>query len=260
MNISHHVHHIEKSTHLFSLLCISLIALYGVAVIFTNKKHKTWPLHRTIYWSIGVFCVWLSVAGPIEQTTFTSHMLCHLLLGMLAPMLLVLSAPIALILRTLKTSYARNLSHFLKSTPIRIFTHPIVTAFLYILGLMLLYTTDLFALMHQHYFIYLLVHFHLFAAGYVFTASIIYIDPTPHRYSYLFRSIVCLITLAAHAILSKYIYANPPIGVSLDQAKIGGMIMYYGGDIIDAVLIYILCYQWFYATRNPAKWSYSINR
>lgn len=29
------------------------------------------------------------------------------------------------------------------------------------------------------------------------------------------------------------------------------MIMYYGGDLIEIALVYILFYQWFKKTRNP---------
>lgn len=39
------------------------------------------------------------------------------------------------------------------------------------------------------------------------------------------------------------------MGVPIDQAKTGGLIMYYGGDAIDLILITILCYQWFKETR-----------
>jgi putative membrane protein len=244
---------------LFSFLCISLLALYLLLVVLSNKHYKKWSSSRTACWFVGMFCLWLSIATPIaKQTSFISHMICHLILGMLAPLLVVLSAPMTLVLRTLKTSQARYLTRLLKSIPIRFLTHPITAALFYIGGLVLLYTTNLFASMHQHFFIYLLVHFHLFLAGYLFTASIIYIDPTPHRYSFLYRSIVCLITLAAHAFLSKYIYAHPPLGVPLDQAETGAMVMYYGGDIIDSVLIYIFCYQWFYATRNTTKYNLSV--
>jgi len=74
-------------------------------------------------------------------------------------------------------------------------------------------------------------------------------DPMPHQVSFLYRAIVLIIALAGHDILSKYIYANPPVGIPLEDAKVGGMIMYYGGDAIDMVIIYILCLQWFKAAR-----------
>ncbi len=58
------------------------------------------------------------------------------------------------------------------------------------------------------------------------------------------------IALACHGILSKYIYVHPAIGVPVAQAKTGSILMYYGGDVIDLILIIILCYQWYKATRQ----------
>ena len=78
----------------------------------------------------------------------------------------------------------------------------------------------------------------------------IYIDPISYRVSFLYRSIVLVMALAGHGILSKYIYAYPPAGVSAKQGELGGMIMYYGGDVIDMVIIYFLCLQW-YRTARP---------
>ncbi len=104
-------------------------------------------------------------------------------------------------------------------------------------------------MMHQNILLHLFIHLHVFIAGYLFTISIIYIDPAPHRYSYRYRAIVLIIALAGHGILSKYIYAYPPTGVVTTQAEIGGMLMYYGGDLIDIILIFIFCLQWFRASR-----------
>jgi putative membrane protein len=77
----------------------------------------------------------------------------------------------------------------------------------------------------------------------------IYIDLTPHRTSFLHRAIVLVIALAGHGILSKFIYIHAPAGVPAEQAELGGMLMYYGGDAIDIVIIFILCWQWYVATR-----------
>jgi putative membrane protein len=77
----------------------------------------------------------------------------------------------------------------------------------------------------------------------------VYIDPTPHRLSYLYRSLVLLFALSAHAILAKHIYAFPPAGVAKQEAEIGGMLMYYGGDAIDLIIIIMLCHQWYRSTQ-----------
>lgn len=253
-NINHIVRIIPQ--FLLALPFVLALIMYIVAVILSTRHHKPWPLYRTVCWSFGTLLAVITVAGPTAQnshTDFTLHMLGHLLLGMLVPLLMVLAAPMTLVLRTLSVPLARKLSWILRCSPIRLLTNPFIASFLNIGGLWLLYTTELYALMHDNTLLYLIVHFHVFAAGYLFTASIIYIDPTPHRISFLVRTFVFLIALTGHSILSKYIYAHPPYGVSIQQAEIGGMIMYYGGDIIDIFIIFILCLQWYKAARPRSR-------
>lgn len=262
MSINNHTHHIV-GTHnyhttgivpqLFLAIPFVLVLLiYTFAVIVSNRRYKRWPVYRTFFIISGVISAIVAVTGPLAERShmnFTAHMLGHLLLGMLAPLLIVLAAPITLILRTLNVQVARRLSRFLRSPIVRIFNYPIVTSFLNIGGLWLLYTTDLYRVMQQNTLLHVLVHTHVFLAGYLYTAAIIYIDPTPHRCSYIYRVIIFMISLAGHGILSKYIYAHPPSGVPVYEAETGGMLMYFGGDAIDIVIIIILCFQWYRATR-----------
>jgi putative membrane protein len=104
--------------------------------------------------------------------------------------------------------------------------------------------------MQNQFVLHLFVHIHVFMAGYLFTVTMVYIDPVSHRYSYKFRSVILILSLASHGILSKYIYASPPAGVAVVQAERGAMLMYYGGDIIDLLLIWLLCYQWYKSYRQ----------
>ncbi|WP_059103614.1 cytochrome c oxidase assembly protein [Shouchella shacheensis] len=235
-------------------LFVAVFVLYiGAAMASSRYSHlRTWPLHRYVFWFLGVLCATASVVGPLADrahTDFTAHMIGHLLLGMLAPLLLVLAAPMTLLLRTINVHTARRLSRVLKSWPVRIPSHPVVASILNIGGLWVLYTTGVYVAMQQNMFLHLVVHFHVFVAGYLWTLSMIYIDPTPHRFSFVYRAIVLVTALAGHGILSKYMYAQPPPGVPIAQAELGGLLMYYGGDAIDMVLIFILCLHWFKATR-----------
>ncbi|MBT2770966.1 cytochrome c oxidase assembly protein [Halomonas sp. ISL-60] len=261
MNINTHIHHNHgtEPDHIAWIIPQLILALpfvfafsmYILAAV-RSSRNKPWPFYRTVFWSIGVIFAVIAVAGPLANlahTDFIAHMLSHLLLGMLAPLLMLLGAPMTLLLKTLRIPLARHLTRILRSWPSRILTHPIITSLLNIGGLWLLYTTNLYSLMHENTLLYLIFHFHIFVAGYLFTVSLIYIDPMPHRFSFLYRSIVLIISLAGHGVLSKIIYAYPPTGVPLDQAKLGGMLMYYGGDAIDIIIIFILCLQWFRATR-----------
>lgn len=62
-------------------------------------------------------------------------------------------------------------------------------------------------MMHESLFLYVFIHIHVFLAGYLFTVSLAYVEPIPHRTSFLYRSSILVLALAAHGILSKYIYA-----------------------------------------------------
>lgn len=227
--------------------------LYIRAVIVSNRRYRRWPIHRTVCWILGVICATIAVAGPVAQrghVDFTVHMVVHLLLGMLAPLLFALAAPMTLALRSIHVTIARKLSRMLRSRPFRILSDPAAASLLNIGGLWIIYTTPLYEAMLQSIVLHTFIHVHVFLAGYLFTISIIYIDPRTSRSSYVYRSIVLVISLAGHSILSKYIYAQPPAGVLNTQAESGGMLMYYGGDAVDMILICIFCYQWYRDTRS----------
>lgn len=237
---------------LLMLPFLLVLFLYLLAALVSNRRHRKWPLFRTCSCIVGVLLAVCSVAGPLAERAhidFTAHMTGHLFLGMAAPLFLVLAAPMTLMLRTLPVHLARRFVRLLKSWPIQLLSNPVVASLLNVGGLWVLYTTDLYTAMHQNILLHLFVHIHVFLAGYLFTAAMIYIDPMPHRKSFIYRAIVLIIALAGHGILSKYIYAHPPIGVAEGQAKAGGILMYYGGDAIDLILVFILCLQWYRSAR-----------
>jgi len=255
---NNHIHHDSGISleYMLLLLIVIILMLYILAAVLSNRRHKKWPLQRTLFWTFGVLCAAAALIGPLANRAhmdFTAHMLSHLLLGMLAPILIALAAPMTLVWRTLHVKTARRLSNLLKSWPVRTISDPVVAAFLNLGGLWILYMTNLYSAMQQNILLHLFMHLHIFIAGYLFTISMIYIDPTPHRSSFIYRAIVLVIASASHGILAKYIYAQPPNGVPAAQAEIGSMIMYYGGDAIDAILIFIFCLQWFKASRPKTK-------
>ncbi|UQZ36928.1 cytochrome c oxidase assembly protein [Paenibacillus sp. PK3_47] len=231
----------------------AVFALYFYAAQSSNQRYRQWPIYR--YWCFltGILCSASAVTGPLAHLAhndFRVHMLGHLLLGMLGPLLIVLSFPVTLALRTLKVQWARRVSRILRSKPVLWISYPVTAAVLNIGGLWLIYMTGLYSAMQQHMLLHILVHFHVFAAGYLFTASIIYTDPAPHRTSYMLRAITMVLAFAGHGILSKLIYAAPPEGIPQDQGEAGGLLMYYGGDFIDLVLIFIFCLQWYRASSS----------
>ncbi len=153
MNNNHLHHEIWNALDilLFVFILIMLI-IYIVATILSNLQYKRWPLYRSVFWVLGLICVAIAVVGPLAHRAhndFTVHMLVHLLLGMLAPIFIALAAPMTLFLRTLNVKAARRLSSVLKSKPLQILTHPIIATLLNLGGLWILYTTNLYSMMHK---------------------------------------------------------------------------------------------------------------
>ncbi|MET0695736.1 MAG: cytochrome c oxidase assembly protein, partial [Propionibacteriaceae bacterium] len=72
--------------------------------------------------------------------------------------------------------------------------------------------------------------------------------PDRHRSSFPARSLLLVLFAAGHAILAKSIYARPPAGVPTAQAERGAMVMYYGGDVVEVLVLVLLWSAWYAAT------------
>lgn len=239
----------------FILLFLVLIVLYIVAVKVANRRFNRWPATRTICWILGVLAAAAALTGPLAARAhddFVYHMLGHLLLGMLSPLLVACSAPVTLLLRSLTISWARGLSAWLKRRPMRLLSHPVTASLLNVGGLWVLYYSGLYSAMQYHSVLHVLVHAHMFVAGYLYAAALLCIDPSPHQAGYGFRAGILVLSLAGHGILAKILYAYPPGGVPIAQAESGAQLMYYGGDAVDLILIFLFCLQW-YKSARPGK-------
>jgi putative membrane protein len=238
------------------LLAVLVVAAtaYAIAVVVLHRHDDQWPAWRTACWTAGLGSAAAAVTGPIAAAhhDFTAHMTGHLLLGMTAPLLLVAGAPVTLALRALPTAYARRTSRILRSGPVRVLSHPVTAAALNAGGLWLLYRTGLYQRMGTHAGLHAAVHLHVLVAGYLFTAAVVGVDPAPHRPGRPARALVLVAFLAAHGVLAKYVYGHPPAGVPAGQAMAGAQLMYYGGGLVDLVLVVVFCHQW-YVAADPAR-------
>nr|WP_221243565.1 cytochrome c oxidase assembly protein [Micrococcus sp. TA1] len=234
------------------VLLLTVAALGYALGLWASRGRSPWPVRRALCWYAGLGCVGAALLGPLARAAregFTAHMSAHLLLGMIAPLLLVLAAPVTLALRALPVRAARSLTRLLRRRSVRVITHPVVAAVLSAGGLWVLYTTALYPLMHASPLVHALVHAHVLLAGCLLTAALVGPDPDPHRTSMVLRSAVLVAFIAAHSVLAKWLYAQPPDGVDRTDGEAGAQLMYYGGDAVDVVLIVLLFSGWYAATR-----------
>jgi putative membrane protein len=235
------------------VLAAALTAAYVAAAIRTRRSGgRGWPVLRIIAVVLGFCAASAALAGPLADRAsddFAAHMAAHLLIGMLAPLLIVVAAPGTLALRALDVVPARRLARLLRSGPVRLASHPVFAGTLYTGSLWLLYATPLGLGLTGTPLLHWLLLVHFFAVGYLFTASIVPVDPSPHRAGFRLRLTVFLLAAAAHSVLAKQLYAHPPPGTTADEARLGGLVMYYGGDLIVLAILVAMFARQYTATR-----------
>lgn len=256
----HHAHHTSSSTfgeYIPLLVLVLLAALYVVAVWRLRTTHRSWSPWRTLSFMSGVVLLAVAVSPDMmsyAHQDFRGHMLMHLLIGMLAPLGLVLGAPVTLALKSLPPSAARTLTAFLRSQLFYFLSHPITALLLNIGGMYVLYLTPLYNATFTSPALHHLVHFHFLAAGYLFTWSMAGPDPAPRRPGLGLRVGVLFFSIAAHAYLSKFMYAylyplHSPHPA--EEIRAGAKLMYYGGDLSELLLAVALFTIWYHKRQHP---------
>jgi putative membrane protein len=227
---------------------VAAVIAYVAAASSDRRRGRKWPSYRTAFWVAGVTVAAMGFVGPLASAAhdgFTAHMGAHLLVGMVAPLLLALAAPMTLALRTMSVVPAKRVTRLLRGPLGRVLANPVFAALLNIGSMWVLYRTPLYELMQQVVLVHLLVTLHFLFAGYLYIVAIVPVDPSPHKAGFVCRAGVLVVSLAAHGVLAKLLYAEPPSGVSTADAHAGAQLMFYGGDAVDLVLMVLLCAEWY---------------
>jgi putative membrane protein len=156
----------------------------------------------------------------------------HLLLGMFAPLALVLAAPVTLLLGTLPVGARRRAGAVLRSRVLHGVAHPATAAVLDVGGLYVLYLTPLSALAGENSLVHHLVAAHVLLAGYLFSWSIAGPDPAPRRPRTAVRIAVLIAAGAAHGLLAKLLFGR----AGTDELQSAAQLMYHGGDVAELAL------------------------
>jgi putative copper resistance protein D len=232
------------------------VALYIKGVIILKKRGDAWPVGRTIAFALGISAIDFATSGGLgvyAMYSFEYHMIAHMTLGMIAPIGLVLGAPITLALRTLPQGRTPTesgpraiLVALLHSRIGVLFTNPIIALALFDGSLFVLYFTDLFGTLMATHAGHLLMSVHFILAGFLFFMIIIGVDPSPRRIHHLVRIVMLFAAMAIHAFFSisllatttlidKGFYSSqniPWLGSGiLDDQRAGGSVSWAMGEI-----------------------------
>ncbi|MCL5885490.1 MAG: cytochrome c oxidase assembly protein [Actinobacteria bacterium] len=106
---------------------LSIIWYLKAVRTLRQTKSRRWPLQRTVYFIGGIFSIglaWQSSIAPYASKTFIDHVMQHVLLMLVAPILLAMSAPVTLMMQTSKKSIKIRILKFFSRKTWRAVAHP----------------------------------------------------------------------------------------------------------------------------------------
>ena len=199
-------------------ILITLVALYIKGVAVLKKRGDAWPVGRTISFALGIAAIDFATSGGLgvyALFSFQYHMIAHMILGMLAPIGLVLGAPLTLALRSLpqgRTPEERgvrgSLLAALHSRYSVIITNPVVALALFDGSLFVLYFTKLFGDLMQNHAGHFFMNVHFLLVGYLFFSVIIGIDPNPRKVPHVVRIVILFAAMSIHAFFAISLLAT----------------------------------------------------
>lgn len=260
----------------WAVISLGAIAIYLVGVIRLSRRGDKWPIGRTLSWIAGMLTLFYVTNGAInayQEYLFSIHMIGHMILAMMVPVLLVPGAPITLLMRAVEVRHdgSRGIREWalwaVHTRYARFIAHPIIAAILFASSLVTFYYTPLFNwatsehLGHQ----WMVVHFVI--TGYLFAQALVGIDPGPTRLGFPIRLLMLIATMAFHAFFGLSLMDGSGLLLAdwygamgrtwgeapLDDQHTGGAIAWGIGEMPTAALTLIVCIQWYNADRRESK-------
>ncbi|WP_305789864.1 cytochrome c oxidase assembly protein [Symbioplanes lichenis] len=241
---------------------------YLMGVRRLRRAGHAWPVARTASWVAGLLILGAVTCLGVAKyayVLFSVHMVQHMVLSMVVPILLVGGAPVTLALRALRKPAdpqvrgAREwLLIVLHSRVFRVLSHPVVALGIYVASLYGLYMSDLLGTVMRYHLGHLAMLVHFVLAGYLLFWVLIGIDPGRRRIHPALLTVVHFLSMVAHAFFGFvllqstdviaadwYVAVHPAWAQSLlaDQ-HLGAGLAWAFGEVPAAVIMLLLVRQW----------------
>ncbi|MEV8022318.1 cytochrome c oxidase assembly protein [Streptomyces sp. NPDC086554] len=267
---------LELSADPFFLIgSLVALALYGWGVTRLVRRGDKWPVGRTLSFVAGVLTVLLVMCTKLNDygmVMFSVHMVQHMIISMLSPILILMGAPITLALRALPVAGKGRkgprewLLWVLHSRYMRIITHPAFTIPLFIASLYALYFTPIFDTLMGSKAGHIGMMVHFLAVGLVFFWPIMGVDPGPHRPGHIMRMLELFAGMPFHAFFGIALmmasepmigtYKNPPASLGIDaladQSAAGGIAWAFS-EVPSVLVLLALLFQWYRSEQRQAR-------
>ncbi|MBM7412325.1 putative copper resistance protein D [Clavibacter michiganensis] len=253
---------------LFAVLAAVAVVSYLVGVRRLRRRGDAWPRGRTVVWVLGwvvVFVTTSSGLGKYSSVSFSLHMLLHMSLNMLGPLLLVMAAPVTLALRAIpprrrgEPAAAHEwITGLLNWSVTRTLLNPLWVFVSFVGSYYLIYLTPIFQEAMRYHWSHQLMNLHFLIGGYLFYSLVIGADHPPRPLPHIGKLGLVLAAMPFHAFFGViimtsttviaetfYAYVDAPWMTDLagDQ-YLGGGIAWSAGELPLIVVVIALVTQW----------------
>lgn len=235
--------------------------LYTLGMRTMRAAGHRWPARRTVSFVAGLVVIVVatqSAIGVYDTTLFSVHTGQHLLIGLVAPLFLVLGAPIALALQASPRAVQTTLVGAIRSRPVELVTNPLVVWLLFAGSMFALYLTPLYDATLRNVWVHQVVHAHMLIVGSLFFVLLVGNVPLRWRIPHPMRLLFVLLLVPIHAVLGIAIMnADPVIGSSFyaglgrewgpslaDDQLIGGGVLWAGHELVLVAILLVVVSQW----------------
>jgi putative copper resistance protein D len=262
---------------LFGTAAIVFAAVYLAGVRRLRRRGDAWPVGRVVAWLLGCLLLLVTTSSGIGRympAMFSVHMIAHMLLSMLVPIVLVLGAPVTLALRALPAA-GRDappgprewLLAALHSRASQVLTNPFIATALFIVGFYGLYFGGIFDATAGSHAAHVAMNLHFLLSGYLFYWVVIGIDPTPRPIPHLAKLAMVFASLPLHAffgvvlmgsqsVIAEGFYRSLQLSWHTDllgDQRLGGGIAWAAGEVPLVVVLLALFIQWRRSDDRTAK-------
>jgi cytochrome c oxidase assembly factor CtaG len=251
------------------------VGLYVAGVRRLRARGDAWPLLRVVMWVLGwALFVWATCGAPgiWGRVLFSAHMVMHMAVAMVVPLLLVPAAPLTLALRALPARPDRTwgprevILQVVHSRVMGVLSNPVVAAALFFFSLAAFYYTGLFEIALTTHTGHLLMMAHFLLTGYLFVWVMVGIDPGPRRWSPLMLLVILFATVSFHAFFGVALTGSstllapdffqalglPWAPAPLADQRTAGEIAWGVGEGPTLVLAVVVAVQWFRSETRDA--------
>lgn len=259
---------------LWVVIVVAAIAWYVTAWLRARRLGRPYPLLRLVSWCAAwLLTLFLAVTGLWEYSTvqYSWHMVVHMTVNMMVPVLAVLGAPLSLIRAASDpqpghVGAAAGLDALEASRPWQIMTSPLVAWLLYVGSLFMVYFTPAFSWLMKYHWAHQLMLLFFMATGYLFFEQIIGSDRPGRQLPHLLKLALVISIMPFHAIFAVSILSSrtligaefyqtiaPPwIPDLLAEQNIAGQATWFLGEVPLFLVIAALAAQWFRSDSKEA--------